>query len=67
MAGAHSEKVAVLRFIRDSSAHWTRQANKFLGARMFTMAIDAEARAAILDQVAADIEFGQHRKTIEGS
>jgi hypothetical protein len=67
MAGAHDEKRAVLKFIRGSSAHWNKEANKYLGARMFTMAADAEARAAILDQVAADIEFGQHRKTTEGS
>jgi hypothetical protein len=62
MAGAHDEKRAVLRFIRGSSEHWNREANKFRAARILTMAIDAEARAAILDQVAADIEFGQHRK-----
>jgi hypothetical protein len=62
MAGAHAEKAAVLRFIRGSSAHWMRESNRFLGARMFTMAADAEARASILDQVAADIEFGQHRR-----
>jgi hypothetical protein len=67
MAGAHAEKRAVLKFIRGSSAHWTREANKFRAARIFTMAVEAEARATILDQVAADIEFGQHRKIFEGS
>lgn len=67
IAGAHAEKEAVLRFIRGSSAHWAREANKFRGARVFSLAIDAEARAAILDQVAVDIEYGQHRRTSEGS
>jgi hypothetical protein len=67
MAGAHDEKAAVLRFIRSSSAHWNREANKFRGARVHALAIDAEARAAILDQVAVDIEYGQHRRTSEGS
>lgn len=67
MAGAHEEKRAALKFIRASAAHWDREANKFRAARVFSLAIEAEARAGILHQVATDIEFGQHRKVGEGS
>lgn len=62
MAGAHDEKRAVIRFIRGSSDHWMKEANKYVAARMFTMAADAEARAIALEHAAVDIEFGQHRR-----
>ena len=64
---ASGEKRAVVGFIRSTSAHWSREANKLRHASAFELALQAEARAAILDQIAVDIEFGQHHRGVNGS